>query len=412
MYQLISASVMERGKAGDWQAANLLNEPMSIIARKYSNCILYLFDTVENKNVYADFFGFPSAAYTSPHTLGAYLRVANDIIGPMVLDELPEPEHVRFLFTNAYGMRTKPFNRNFDIDYPLMPDQEIDLLLYKDGIEDYQRIARNSLVTVGGFVHRMDANENGLVIYDGAKTAWKFGEARVGLLDFSKVGEIETIPVDSTMYRQPVENAPMRSSVYIDLKRPVLGKSIFVVLGGILHALDGFMDVVGESVVKLNFSQLDLMGIFYDTYEFIDYSSLPLTPDALNKDQWVSSEFETDVFVKAFLEHHQSFFVICETGNLSVTKRKLKNHEIPRLYHACTDTYPDYPVVVNRGFIAEYNIQSRKDGYCLTVPHYMRKHQFRTTVELDVSRIVRDTNYGPRAYSYSDAWALFIRKEI
>lgn len=417
MYQFISAEVIRRGYAGGWETTDLNYTRMDFIRMSYQVCILELRNTDTQETGYVDFFELPIGAQTSIVLLKDYLEGADNIIFGLIKPEFVKGHnYVKMLFANAFGLDTKSVNRNIAVERPLLPDQQIDLLLYRDDMTkvDYNRIATYGLITIGGLLHWFDTREEGIIIYDGAKSAWLMREARIGILDFTQVASVKKIQIKESMVKYPYENINLNSVIYLNLGTSVIGKTIMISIAGILHPLDNFLTIVDEKTIRVNLKFIDFIGLFYDTYKKIDYSSLPLTRDLYYDDQFLTTEFDNPEVIMAFLKLSQSFVIIIDDHNITVETKKLENTQIPGVYNTPEKEYPDVPIQIGRGYLSGYNIFKRHEFYTVKLPNYLVKRSFldTTLAREEGTRIVRDIDYGYHPKDYADAHFLYIKKEV
>lgn len=412
MYQLLESKVLDGVTFGDWQTKDLSAVRLVTLFQLYPSCIIYVYDVTNDQNGWIDMYQLPVLIRSSPQTLSQYLSLASGL--PILTDD-PYAEkgdaYVRFLFAQSYGLYVKGTNKAFADGEELLPDQRIDILLSKTGITDYTSIVNTGLFTVNGLFFRPWAIDgSGIALNDAGKAASKYNDNRVGLLDFSNVGEVTTLAITTDMIQGGGTFTPLARGFFINTEVSLSGKTVGLVLAGKLYLLDEIVEVVGETKIKVNSQFIDFMRTFYETYKALDYSALGLTPNANFPDQFVASEFTTDATIKNFFTHRQSFLVLIDAVNLIREEIALKDTTVPGIYLSTTDVTPDLPVQVGNGFISEYNVEHRDGFWVLSLPHYEQDNYFFSTVAREDIGILRGTSYGRIPTKASGARMLLIKQ--
>lgn len=417
MLQLLSATAVAQNTYNGWTDVTLGGMPLHRIYSTYSSVILRVYDTINDQNGFIDLYQLPIVTRSTPQTLNNYLAIAAGLTITLAEEDLIKgKKYVPFYYATAWDYRLKGFNNLFHPDTELLPDQKVDVLLYHPKVTDYRRLQNNALFTVNGLIHRSDISDVGVVLYQGGRTITRFNDNRVGVLDFSTIGEFEILPIEDNMIKAVSPEIGFNDVVYFDLPVSLEGKTIFIVLGGVLHALDNVLDVVGSNRVKINFKHHNLLDQFYNTYKVLDLSSLPLTRDVNVEDQFVTAEFSQDEFIRAFLKLSQTFFVVIDATGISVQRKKLNYTDQPGIYRHFEEQQPDLPVQIGTGFISEYNIKEQDGFWVLSLPHgTTNNYVWKTTTAVDEVGVnyslIRDQreSYYPRAAA--SAYLLYIVKE-
>lgn len=416
MLRVISAEVIAAGTYGGWHSAQLTGVPLFQIFQRYSAAIVRVYDTVAETNGYLDLYQLPVVVRSTPMELDAYLAIAVGIVvlpdDARVAGTVPQ---VRSYFANAYGYALKGFNNLFHPDTELLPDQKIDLLLYHSDITEYRRLQENALITVNGLIHRVDYTENGLVIFEGGRTVIKCNDNRISVLDFTELGGIHTVPITPDMIRSANDTLSLEDSLYIDLPETLEGKTVFLVLGGILYLMDSAFDMVNSQRLRLTLKRYDLVEWFFDNYTRLDLSELPMTLDVNDPKKFVEGEFHTDAFVRAVLAMSQTFFVVVPTTGLTIEKVRLNETDMPGLYRTQDGVLPDVPVVIGNGYLVSYNVEYQWGFNALAVPNNVAFNRvWKTTTKSDNLgvnyQLLRDQNEPNRPLKRPAAHLLYISK--
>lgn len=416
MLQLLSASAVTAGTYGNWHTVDIGNTALNKIYQQYAAVILYVYDDANLVNGYLDLYTLPVVTRTSPMTLNAYLKMAVGLKTAFSAEEVTRgTQYVSHYFASAFGYTLKGFNNKFHPDTELLPDQKVDLLLYHPEVTDYRRLQANSLFTVNGLVHRSDISADGIVLYQGGRTVTKSFDQRVGILDFSTLGTVTTVPITDDMIKAVNDEISLYDVVYFDLPTPLEGKTLFLVLGGVLHAVSSAYDIVGSQRVKVNLSRIKLIDLFYATYNSLDLDELPLTRDVNLPTQFVVNEFKTDAYVRALLQMSQSFFVVLDATGVSVNERKLDFTDREGIYRSFESSIPDLPVRVGNRFAA-YNVKEQDGFWTFSVPHSVLDNKMKDRAgevdQLGINyQLVRDQNESYHPHYHANAELVYITKE-
>lgn len=412
MYQLLHAYALKSGSFDDWAPVDIGGVRLLTIFQTYPSCVCYLYDATNDDNGWLDLYSLPVSVRTSVQTLNQYLTLAT---GLDLSEENPTrdkgDEYVKFLFAQAYKFKLRGTNANFSPDEDLLPDQKIDILLSRDDITDYTSIVNKSLTTVNGlFFRAWPMDGKGIQIDGGGRAAVKYNDIRVGFLDFTNIGDTATYPITESMIKGGGTSAPLSKGFFIDTGLSLAGKTVGLVIAGKLFLLDNVVQLISESRVLVDFTQVNLLNHFYETYGYLDYSDLGISVDINAVDQVVASEFKTDAVIKAFMVHPQTFLVTIDATGLVKKSLPLKRTKTKALYLSPTSTHPDMPLLIGPGFIAEYNVFERDGFWAVTVPHYESSNLFYETIPDEDRSLVRDQRYGYSPYRPNDAAFVLIKK--
>lgn len=412
MYQIVTAQAIPKGNYGDWQNVNLKGMRLNDIFQLYHLCMVQLFDTDKNITGWLDLYQLPIQLRTSPAEIERWLEITS----PLNLYEddptgMKGDHYVRAMFANAFEMKTTGINFSFAESENLLPDQRVDIMLKKDGIDDYERIVRNALFTTNGLIFRADTLPTGGIALLGAgAAAAKYNDNRVGILDFSSIAEIKTYNITDEMIRGGGKDLPLSRGFFIDTPEDLIGKTVGIVVAGQMHLLNGTLSIVGDRRVKFNTQLLDFPDIFYTTYGTLDLSSIPLSKDANSPDQFVTSQFTSDDSIKAFLKLSQSFLFIIQTNNITVENLKIKETELPGMYLTPGQELPDLPLQLGSGFLVEYNVEERDGFWAIGVPRHDYYNYIRHSTSVTDATVIRDQRYGYKRAWRSRAGFLLIKR--
>lgn len=416
MYTLLSAKALDKLSLGNWVDIEAGNQPLFQLFLRYENVLLLLSNTESLEYGWATINDFPVTIRTSGVKLNDYLasaakhtiRLYSDTPNKSNSGDGEEPNYVRSLFANDYGFKQKLINRNMHPDSDLAPDQMLDLLISHDEIEDYQTIVKNALFTVNGLLHRAEAIEQGVMIYEGGRTMVKVNDNRVGILDFKALGGVTTYPFKDE-YLVVHEGKDISRTAYFKFPFDLDGKSVLLVMGGFLYFIDPVVDYVGHDTIKVNFRFIDLLSQYYGNRTMIYRpEDFPVTPNRFTEDLIDSRDIYTEEYIRATMHLSQTFFVVVNTPRLTVTRTLLDKCYDPGQYRTVGKNYPDVPVRIGHGYLPEFNVMERERFYVMSCPHYLTHNAMRHRNTTDEVTFTRDMDYGYQAVDHAEAAQLLI----
>lgn len=412
MYKILKAVGIDKYSLGDWTELEAGSSPIFLLFLKYEKVLIKLSNTVSLESGWMNIYDLPAELRTSGMKMEDYLARAKPYTIKLYTEtadsSATHANYVRSLFANDYGFKQKMVNRNLHPDSDLAPDQMLDLLISHDEIEDYKSIVDNALFTVNGLVHRATAIEQGIMIYEGARTQVKSNDNRVGILDFKGMGGLTVYPFQDD-WLVVHEGKEIYKAAYFKVPFDLTGKSVALVMGGFLYFLNPVLDIVGNDVMKINFRFIDLIDQFYSNYEKIFYpEDFPLTRHPIFTDRFVTKEFHTEEYIRAALKLSQSFFVVVNTPKLIIKTIRLDNCQQPGQYRAYSKDYPDLPVKIGHGYLPEFNVVPHNGFYTLACPHYLQEHAVRYKSDISDYKLVRDQQHSSHPVSYAQASQLLI----
>jgi hypothetical protein len=418
MYTLLSAKALDKLSLGDWIDLDAGNQPLFTLFLRYSNVLLQLSNSSSLEQGWASINDFPVTLRTSGVKLNDYLATAADNTiklyseTPVKANNSEEPNYVRSLFANDYGFKQKLINRNLHPDSELAPDQQLDLLISHEEIEDYQSIVDNALFTVNGLLHQAEAIDQGIMIYEGARTIVKADDNRVGILDFKALGGVKTYPFQDD-WLVIHEGKDVSKTAYFEFPFSLDGKSVLLSMGGFLYFIDPVVDYVGGNKVKVNFRFIDLVSQYYANVDMIYRpDDFPLTKFTRVDDLVNTAEIYTEDYIRATMHLSQSFFIVVNTPRITVARTRLDKLFDAGNYRTVGKNYPDLPVRIGHGYLPEFNVLERERFYVLSCPHYLTKNAIRHTVPADDIRYTRNMDYGYHPTDHAEAAQLLITASL
>lgn len=227
-----------------------------------------------------------------------------------------------------------------------------DLLITKDGV-DYQDLYDHCLVSVNGLIHRMSYSENGVYVVDGAYGMREANVTDIALTSFKEVGKLEVVDLTDDMIYQPNEELPLHDKTYLDLGKPLDGKTVMISIGGYLHVLDNIYQVVGDQQIMIDFKKYPMVQRYYESKGLVDISGYDFTEFDHNEDQRVTAELiRNDDWIRHLINCPSTFVVIVDASDIYQVKHQLEKTCYPGRYFA--HSRPTLPLIVKRGMMKPY----------------------------------------------------------
>jgi hypothetical protein len=406
MYTLENTIVKERGRNGRWHEINGSDLTLSYLWNTYETVYLILNHTVLNEPVSLDLTQYRLTVSTDFYntTVNDWLvSVGNEALPTS--DEVPvvNPRFVTYSDAIQAGYTIQPVDRTAHPDTALPLSELEDLLLTKEGL-DYALFNQFGLVSVNGLLHLTDAGPDGIHVVDGHKSKQVANDTLVGILNFQHIGKIERIPITREMVAPPKENAPLKDYADLYLEGDLKDKTVFIVIGGYLHAHDKLVRQIGDNIFRVDFNNYPLIDRFYESRELIDLSHLTeiMTEKNGNYNQLDLEEVYSDEWILRYLTLSQSFFLVIDSPHIFIDTQTLESLPSPGRY--VSPVKPVWPVAYGVGRLLDYH-SIEEYGCWLLAGQQARKpiYNYKTTgwikgISLDNTQSTTTRFRLPRAY--------------
>jgi len=380
-YQLVAAKARSKGLDAVWNDVDITAIRISALYATYSDLWMTLSHPSLTKNVYLRLESVRELVSSQYHsfTIPQWLTAIGNLALPTV-PSLPEFTLRRVRSADAWraGYDIKPFDRTRHEDAELPYGEKDDLLLTKEGV-DFQTYARYALVSVNGFFHRTGTGARGLTVVDGGRTGRQLNDNQVSIHSFLGVGTLDFIPITADMVYKNADNGRLADRAYIELPYSVEDKTVLVVIGGFLHVLDETYTRIGPRSLCININKLALPERYFESYQALDLSSLPLTRNEDDPGHVAVDELYSDACIKAYLSLSQSFVVVVNTKDFYVRRHPVANAELPGRFEVPQGT-ERLPLIGAWGMVYDYAIFPDWGVNVLACRENTRKrYSFRTT---------------------------------
>lgn len=232
------------------------------------------------------------------------------------------------------------------------------------------RVARG-LFTVNGYLLRAFAVNDTVRIPHGGPICINSDEATMGYIDFSAIGNIETVDIIESMIHKIDDNKKWSHRLTLDVGMPIANKSVGIVIGGYLHLLDDLIKINGDTTFTFSLGNLPYLNRCIYDYKSLDLSFMGL--DNISESSKVSDVINPDN-IKQLLISPYSFIVLVDNPELMKDTIAINNLE----YHNSVIYKPVVPGILMDidGKIVDYKITNYKNSYGITHCHAHRNNKF------------------------------------
>lgn len=367
MYQLVNAYGILRDAEGLHQPAPIENLTLFQVFSQYSSIYAIVTTDSNPTQLSLDLYKLPYQVRYLNMTLQQWFAT----IGNASLETGPVPTGPRQAFAQYWNLHQEDFdirlaNRGIHPTIPLTDDQEIDVLVSKSGAK-YQAMAEYGLLTVNGFLHRLDYNDYGAYGIGAGRSRHHSGKAHIGLLDFQHIAKLKVIPITSDMLYKRDDAQPFSDAVYLKLPENIGQRQVLLSLGGWLHAKSSDYLPVADNLIKFNFKNYPWFKRWFETKDYLDLSSL--AAEQLPNGAWLQSSLYSDDVISKWFTLPQSFIILIDTPQLDVGFAELEPTQLPGRYYSSMK--PTYPVVVGNYRLAESIVTFERHKWVIAVDNYL-----------------------------------------
>lgn len=402
-YQLVKTMGRQIEKKAIIDEIDAGDIPIVMLSQKYYDIYFVIKAPVYSTTRVLYFKDLPQKIQTSMMSIRQYLTEVGQKTLPL---SVTVPTHIR---GEVYCWDA--FQWNFDrlrIARGMHPRARIpeedkkDLKLFKGNDKNYNHYhaGRNSLVSINGLFHYFDYDATGWLIHHGGDTITRRpNNSHINILDFSQVGELDTIRITREMIQPLKSGIALKEGFYIDTKRNLLGKTVGVVIGGYFHLLDHTYKRISERRIRINFNNIRWESLYFQMKRLIDTSSFPITD--FENDRTLGFELYHDETLLRLMELPQSFVVVINNPYVVVNEERVGHIGIPGRYE--TGIKPVYPLRIGEGRYPAYKVSKNWDKWCLSVDDNICPRQVRYQDESDDFHVIHDRIYPIFGEDYADA---------
>lgn len=370
MFILVRAYGIEKTPNSVWKDYNLDNRFSLITCVQMFNLFESLYFQIETEYLadplYISFEDFRSRYSGSSITLFQLLNEYND----EYLNFLPE--------ITQYQVKTAEFSDAFRVGYKIQtqapglhptsivdPKQKTEIRMKRPNT-NMRSFYENCLVTVNGYFHRLDTDDDYVYVIDGGKSLIQSRQNQIGILNFQSIGKVKSIPITANMVYKQIENSFLSQKAYFDVPGDLTNKTVLAVIGGYLYLpKNKTLTTVSDNVFCIDFSTVPVLERYYDSSKYLDLKELNIEAIPNRSDLLSINKFLSDENFIKYLTASTSFFVIVDATNLSFATSEVRQSKIPGTF--VTYTEPKDLLLTSIGKTAEYWKQYEDGHWVMTV---------------------------------------------
>lgn len=268
---------------------------------------------------------------------------------------------------------------------------------------NYNVFNQNTLVTVCGFYHKAQTDGvNGVMVTDAMRTLAISRENKIGIVSFKELCTLSIVPITDNMLLTN-NNGIVRLNTGIDTSN----KTILLSIGGYLTFVNPLtFKETGIGLYSIDFNNISILDRYYESKNYIDLSSLPVSFSPNNNNAISLNQFMSDTNLRAYMKLSQSFIIVLNIPTITITKQHVKKTGMPGMYIAYTK--PEYPLVTNLGRHNEYWHTAEDGQYSITVVDNIVENRIYNTTILNSLSVVGNNRRPGYQGQLSDAYLLRI----
>ena len=386
MYVFVTAKAVRTAQASRWLDVDLTPLAMSEIFTSFREAYITLTNSFLNGNIYVKLSDLTQTYATFQGTFLELLTSIGNAALPSV-DSIPtfNPKYARFEDAFRIGYKMKPVLMTASATAALPDSARKDIQMSRPSRDtDMSIFHKYCMVSINGYFHYVDSDGEFAYVQDGMKSTLRSRQNQIGILSFLDIGEIETVPLKTSMLSKETTDAKYSDKTFIKLDQDLTDKTVLLVIGGhlVLPSADVFFQS-GDNIFTLNMSRIPYMDRYFESFGFLDYSSLNLDVSTVSPSQISVEELYADTATLAYLTLSQSFAVIVDSDNLFFNRVHIRSSPRPGMFIAYDE--PLYPLIVSNGKIAEY-WKVKEDGqWSVNVANaYLYNRIYNTVVPYDL----------------------------
>jgi len=408
MYTYREACVLDRSPYAQWQSVDLSTLSLSAIFQTYRRIILILDHTAVPGTYYVDLEPLRLEYSGYLYRLTQWLTDLGDRTLPTI-QYLPHP-------TVSYVRYTDAVRAGYKVELTIIGRTDISIAEQEDRIDlkvtrampiPYDVLYNTCLFSVNGYLHPTDYNDLGLYVREGGRSYHHCRLNHLGIHSFADIGTVQCLPITNDQITPSTPDSQLRNHAYLQIPIATPGKTVLLSIGGYLVLPDAatFWQV-GDQTYGLTLENLPYLERYFESSQYLDLSSLPLSTSPLHPERISAVELWSDPVIRAYLTLPQSFWIVVDTPHLFTVRRSLRSPGLPGMFVSVIE--PRAAVITGYGKIAEY-WQTYEDGqWSLTVEDSFYRHYVFDTVPSDQLTVITAGLTPMHSYSHSRGYLLEI----
>lgn len=362
MYSLVSAIAKSFSSLGRWESVDISQMTFAQLFSSYTKIVAVLTNPFITGQVALDLSAVQLPAGDTSQTFTDFLTTnGNNTLPTFTPVPVLKHQYVRFRDAFRAGYSVEPVGPYQAPDAQLPPSEKTHLHITNPRVVDFREFYKYMLVSVNGYLHRTDADQNGCWVVDGTKSLWKCNRNQIGLLNFQGVSSLSFVPITSQMVYKQSSSQAYANQIRINVGQDISQKGLMLVLGGYLHFLDDrTFRRIGDQQILIDFNNLPIFERYHESREILDYSGLPFQTTTNNPSQVAVADFLSDANLLAYVTMSQSFLVVMDNPEVYRDSEFIQTVRGPGMLVArrpegVTGAWtPDKPLMNGVGKLAEY----------------------------------------------------------
>jgi hypothetical protein len=354
MYSLVSAIAKSFSSLGRWESVDISQMTFAQLFASYTRVTAVLTNPFIDGPVALDLASILGQVGDTNTTVTAFLTAnANNALPTFTPVPVLKHKHVQYRDAFRAGYSVQPVGPYQAPDAQLPAKDKTYLHITNPNVADFREFYKYCLVSVNGYLHRTDADQNGAWVIDGTKSLWKSNRNQIGFLNFQGVSTLNFVPITPQMVYKQSSSQALANQMRIDVGQDLSNKGLMLVLGGYLHFLDErTFRRIGDQQILIDFNNLPLFERYHESREVLDYSGLPFQTTTRNPSQIAVADFLSDANLTAYVTMSQSFLVIMDNPEVYRDSAFVQTVAGPGMLVA--HQFPDKPLMNGIGKLADY----------------------------------------------------------
>lgn len=408
MYSLISALVRTKNNK-KWQVVDLTNLSVSLIFSSFREILLLVNvpgvtepETLNMDQLRLEFTNYSGTISDLFNNIGNRALVTT----PGTLDI--DIKTVKYADAVRAGYKIHPVTQSGHEDSQLPKEDKTWLKLTKNNF-DYQLFQDYCLTAVNGFFHFSETNNEGVYIKDGMKSNLYCHENTCGILSFKDIGKIQTKLITNDMIYQEADK-PLYIKTILDIGEDITNKTVLLSIGGYLILPDSkVFSIFNETSLLIDFINYSIPNRFYESRQYLDYTSFELDYPATNAYQVNVDELYSDDFIIKLLTMSQSFIILIDNPDVYFEKHNIRKGRMPGCYTSYLK--PNLPLFIGQGMFSNYWYKYQKPFWSLNVIDGFRHYRNYNTTKTKALGGIDDKRIPANPVTWSRAYYLKISKD-
>lgn len=414
MYQLVNARYRTDRRVGRWVEGDLSAAKAVTLATTHGDIFLYITyaGLAEPKALRFSKVTNLLAGVSADATVQQWLTgLGNRSLPFESTTPTFSPRYVHYIHAWHAGYDIQAIARNGTLGAGGSSFHKEDLLLRHPKFTP-EWIATQALITVNGYFHLCDHNEDGVRIYGGNHTLRKKNDNQIGIYSFEQVGALRYCPITADMLQRQNDNSAFYDATYITIpdSYDLQNKTVLLVMGGHLQVLDRTYLRTGERTWRVLVPELMHPDRWFEAGRNLNLDSLNLPVYEPNPSLITVEMLKSDAVVQGYLTLPQSFFVIVDSETFFHEILPLEAASIPQRY--LDDRYDKYPVMGAYGKMLDYHVIQEDVFYVYCTSENIRhnydfaKRRWTREETIDAGRYPADP------YRHAEAWLRIMGSEL